>query len=113
PNSALLKSGAFKSVAVHYKIKKLHQHSHLYTSGTFHENFPGRKFFIRKSLPFTGKLLKQLRKEIPQANIAVRNFPMTVEEIRKTSGIAEGGSTYLFATTFANARRFLLLCEKV
>lgn len=113
PNSALLKSGAFKSVAVRYKIKKLHQHSHLYTSGTLHENFPGRKFFIRESLPFTGKLLKQLRKDVPQANIAVRNFPMTVEEIRKTSGIAEGGSTYLFATTFANARRLLLLCEKV
>lgn len=113
PHAALLKSGAFKSVAVHYGVLKLHQHSHLYTSDTYREDFPGRKFLIKQKLPFTGKLLKALRKEIPQANIAVRNFPMTVEQIRKASGIAEGGDIYLFATTLANARRFLLLCEKI
>ncbi len=112
PNAALLKSGAFKSVAVRFHLLKLHRHSHLYTSDTYCGNFPGRKFLIRESLPFTGKLLKQLRKNTPQANIAVRNFPMTVEQIRKTSGIADGGETYLFATTLADARRFLFLCEK-
>lgn len=112
PNAALLKSGAFKSVAIRYNLLKLHRHSHLYTSDLYCENFPGRKFFIRKSLPFTGKLLKQLRKDTPQANIAVRNFPMSVEQIRKTSGITDGGETYLFATTLADTRRFLFLCEK-
>lgn len=112
PNAALLKSGAFKSVAVRFHLLKLHRHSHLYTSDTYCGDFPGRKFLIRESLPFTGKLLKQLRKNTPQANIAVRNFPMTVEQIRKTSGIADGGETYLFATTLADARRFLFLCEK-
>lgn len=113
PNAALLKSGAFKSVAVRYNLLKLHQHSHLYTSGEYCENFPGRKFRIQKSLPFTGKLLKQLHKDIPQANISVRNFPMTVEQIRKTSGISEGGEIYLFATTTVNTRRLILQCEKV
>ncbi len=113
PNAALLKSGAFKSIAIRYNLQKLHRHSHLYTSDTHCENFPGRKFRIRESLPFTGKLLKQLRKNTPQANIATRNFPMTVDQIRKTSGIADGGETYLFATTLADTRRFLLLCEKV
>lgn len=113
PNAALLKSGAFKSIAIRYEVFKLHKHSHLYTSDTYCKNFPGRKFLIRESIPFTGKLLKQLRKTTPQANIAVRNFPMTVEQIRKTTGIADGGETYLFATTLADARRFLFLCEKL
>lgn len=113
PNASLLKSGAFKSVAARYRLLKLHKHSHLYTSDTYCKDFPGRKFLIRESFPFTGKLLKQLRKNTPQANIAVRNFPLTVEQIRKTSGITEGGSTYLFATTLADTRRFLFLCEKL
>lgn len=113
PNASLLKSGAFKSVAARYRLLKLHRHSHLYTSDTYCRDFPGRKFLIREGFPFTGKLLKQLRKHTPQANIAVRNFPLTVEQIRKTSGIAEGGDTYLFATTLADTRRFLFLCEKL
>lgn len=113
PNSALLKSGAFKSIAVRNNLQKLHRHSHLYTSDIYCENFPGRKFIIRKNIPFTGKLLKELRKDTPQANISVRNFPMSVEQIRKTSGIADGGEIYLFATTLTDTRRFLLLCEKM
>lgn len=112
PNAALLKSGAFKSAATHYNLLKLHQHSHLYTSGKYCENFPGRKFIIRNYFPFTGKRLKQLHKDIPKANIAVRNFPMTVQQIRKTSGITEGGDVYLFATTTVNTRRIILVCEK-
>nr|WP_251620825.1 class I SAM-dependent methyltransferase [Odoribacter lunatus] len=113
PNAAILKSGAFKSIATRFRLLKLHQHSHLYTSDTPCPEFPGRKFKITAVLPFTGKLLKKLKHDIPQANITVRNFPMTVEQIRKTSGIGDGGHLYLFATTIANSRRVLLVCEKL
>lgn len=112
PHAALLKSGAFKLITLRYDLKKLHQHSHLYTSDHFRENFPGRRFRIRNVYPFSGKLLRKLRKDLPQANIAIRNFPLSVSQIRKTSGIAEGGSVYLFATTIAPARRIIVECEK-
>lgn len=113
PNAALLKSGAFKSVAYRYKVEKLHLNSHLYTSDEKVEDFPGRIFEVKNQYEFSGKKLKQLGKMIPQANITVRNFPITVDVIRKNSGIAEGGKLYLFATTLCNARRAIIECIKV
>lgn len=113
PNAALLKSGAFKSVACRYKVEKLHLNSHLYTSDEKIEDFPGRIFEVRNQYDCSNKKLKQFGKMIPQANITVRNFPLTVDAIRKNSGITEGGKLYLFATTLSNARRTIIECIKV
>lgn len=113
PHVALLKSGAFKTIASRYQVEKLHQHSHLYTASTFKENFPGRKFQVEEIYPYSGKTLKLLRKHFPKANITVRNFPATVEDLRKKSGIIEGGNTYILATTFRNAQRILIRCRKI
>ncbi len=113
PHAALLKSGAFKTIASRYRVEKLHQHSHLYTSSVLNETFPGRKFQVEEIYPFSGKNLKQLRKYFPKANITVRNFPVTVEDLRKKSGITEGGDTYILATTLHNAQRVLIRCRKI
>lgn len=112
PNSAILKSGAFQLISEQYSIDKLHQHSHLYTLDQKINHFPGRIFKVRQVMDFSRKKLKQWGKQFPQANISVRNFPMSVEEIRKSSGISDGGPLYLFATTLGNARRILIDCEK-
>lgn len=112
PNSSLLKSGAFKLVASRFNMVKLHQHSHLYTSDSYVADFPGRIFNIEEVYEFSGKLLKQLSKVIPKANITIRNFPMTVAEIRKRSGIKEGGDAYLFGTTTGNNKKVILYCHK-
>lgn len=112
PNSALLKSGAFKLVSHRFSIEKLHIHSHLYTSNQKINHFPGRIFQVKQVVEFSRKKLRQLGKQYPQANISVRNFPMSVAEIRKNSGIADGGDLYLLATTIGNARRILIECKK-
>lgn len=112
PNAAILKSGAFKLIATEYNISKLHLNSHLYTSGQKIGNFPGRIFKVASVHEFSGKKLKQLGKSIGQANITTRNFPLTVEAIRKSSGITEGGEVYLFATTLGNARKIIIECRK-
>lgn len=112
PNAAILKSGAFKLIATEYNISKLHLNSHLYTSEQRIGNFPGRIFKVENIHEFSGKRLKQLGKSIGQANITTRNFPLTVEAIRKSSGIAEGGELYLFATTLGNARKIIIECRK-
>ena len=112
PNTSVLKAGAFKQIAVRMEVRKLHVSSHLYTSGQLVASFPGRSFRVDEVLPFTGKLCKILSKTIPQANITVRNFPLSVEELRKRTKIADGGSVYLFATTLSDGEKVLIKCTK-
>ncbi|MDR1756132.1 MAG: class I SAM-dependent methyltransferase [Culturomica sp.] len=112
PHAALLKGGAFKTIAERFKVYKLHKNSHLYTSGQWLPAFPGRQFRVEKIITFSGKNWKELKKEIPKANITVRNFPLTVAELRQRSGIAEGGDLYLFATTANPAQRIIIIARK-
>lgn len=112
PNASLLKAGAFKSTAARFGMEKLHVSSHLYTSDERKDNFPGRSFVVEEVYPFSGKLCKSLAKDIPQANITVRNFPLSVDELRKRTKIADGGEVYLFATTLADNSKILVKCRK-
>jgi len=111
PNAAILKSGAFNQVSEHFKIDKLHQHSHLYTSDNLIE-FPGRVFKITQITTYNKK---ELAKLIPnkKANITTRNFPETVAQIRKKTKLKEGGNQYLFFTTDLNNKHIVLICAKV
>lgn len=112
PNSSLLKAGAFKSTATRFGLEKLHTSSHLYTSDTGVAVFPGRSFVVEEVFPFTGKLCKGISGQIPRANITVRNFPLSVEELRKRTKIMDGGDVYLFATTQADNSKILVKCRK-
>jgi hypothetical protein len=110
-NSAILKSGAFELIAHHFNLEKLHQHSHLYTSDDIID-FPGRIFKIKKIFEYTKNEMKQLLQNA-KANITTRNFPETVENIRKKWKISDGGTVYTFFTTDANNRKIVLLCAKI
>ena len=112
PNSSLLKAGAFKSTATRFGLEKLHTSSHLYTSDIGVAVFPGRSFVVEEVFPFTGKLCKGISGQIPRANITVRNFPLSVEELRKRTKIMDGGDVYLFATTQADNSKILVKCRK-
>ena len=113
PNSSILKAGAYRSVAVKYDLKKLHPNSHLYTSDVLVEDFPGRKFQIKAVISPSKKEIKTHFNHITQANIATRNYPFSVADIRKQIKLKEGGSDYIFATTLANEKKVLILCHKV
>ena len=112
PNSSLLKSGCYKSIGLRYAVDKLHPDSHLYTSSRYLPDFPGRVFQVEAVSSFNKKDLKTLLHDIFQANISVRNFPHTVDQLRKQLKLMEGGEIYLFATTLANGRRVLLKTKK-
>ena len=111
PNSAILKSGGFNQVSKIYKIAKLHQHTHLYTADNLID-FPGRNFKILDSIRFDKKLLNKL---LPsnKANIATRNFPLTVSQIREKTKIKDGGNKYLFFVTNILNKHIILICDKV
>ena len=111
PNSAILKSGGFDRVGLHFKIAKLHQHSHLYTADE-PIAFPGRVFEIQHCISYT-KLEMKRYIENQQANVTTRNFPDTVESIRKKWKIKDGGNQYCFFTTDLNNNKIVLICTKI
>ena len=47
--------------------------------------------------------LKQALAGLTHANIAVRNFPLSVTQLRNKLKLKDGGHTYLFATTMRKA----------
>lgn len=110
PNAAIMKSGGFDWISAQFKLKKLHPHSHLYTSDNLIE-FPGRVFTIDQIIPYNKTEMKRLANQ--KANITVRNFPDTVENIRKKWKINDGGNCYSFYTTDVNNHKIVLLCSKL
>ncbi|PNQ72972.1 SAM-dependent methyltransferase [Hanstruepera neustonica] len=109
PNAAILKAGAFNSLASQFNLCKLHKHTHLYTSDTLFE-FPGRKFKVENVIPYNKKKFKKTN--IKKANITTRNFPETVKDIRKKLSIQDGGDIYLFFTTNPSNERIIIICKK-
>jgi hypothetical protein len=109
PNAAIMKSGGYKALGHSLGLKKLQEHSHLYTSHTLIP-FPGRAFKVLEVLPATKMNLRKLSGT--KANITTRNYPESVARLRKRLKIKEGGDTYLFFTTDLYGRHIALYCEK-
>lgn len=112
PNASVLKMGLFNEVCDSFDVFKLHPNSHLYTSEKLVPDFPGRKFQIMGTAVYQKK---EVRKYVLQgkANITVRNFPDSVETIKKKLKIKDGGNNYLFATTLKNENKVIIVCEKL
>lgn len=113
PNTAIMKSGFYKTIADKYKIEKLHVSSHLYTSSRLIEDFPGRVFAVERSDVYNKKNIKSITDGLKQANISTRNFPLSVAELRKTLSLRDGGDAYLFATTLKNRDKVIVRCRKM
>jgi hypothetical protein len=113
PNASILKAGAFRTVAHRFALRKLHPNSHLYTSDELAADFPGRIFEVGEVIDFASKNIKTLASRYPKANLTTRNFPLTVDALRKKTKIKDGGDDYLFATTCEGDRRVVVCCRKV
>ncbi len=110
PNAAILKSGAFKSVSSRLNVLKLHPNTHLYTLNKLID-FPGRRFKIEKILPYSKKLLK--KEFIYKANVSSRNFPESVDQIKRKLNVKDGGNVFLFVTTSITKNRVIIICSKI
>ena len=111
PYSSLLKAGAYKSLCTHFPVEKLAVSSHLYTSDEPINDFPGRAFRVVDTFTLNKKEVKEHLGNVKKANIAVRNFPLSANELRNRLKIKEGGDIYLFATTHME-KRLVIMCEK-
>lgn len=112
PNAAVMKAGAFKLLSERYSLKKLQMHSHLYTSDKMVEGFPGRIFQVYEVIPFNRKDLKEKMKEVKKANVAVRNFPLSAEDLKKQLKLEDGGMVYIYGTTLRGERKVIIRCGR-
>lgn len=110
PNASVLKAGGFKSIAAQFGLNKLAVNTHLYTSNELITNFPGRVFKITNTLDYNEKSVKTLG--LKKANIATRNFPDSIEQIKKKLKLTDGGNNYLFATRNLYDKLILMVTEK-
>lgn len=113
PNASIMKAGCFALLEQRFKVAQLDKNSHLFVSDSDISDFPGRRFLIEKTTSMNKRELKAALAGIDKANITVRNFPMSVAELRKRLKLKEGGDLYLFATTIAGHQHQLFLCRKI
>lgn len=112
PNPALMKAGCYKLLTHRFDIFKLHKNSNLYTSEQLVSRFPGRVFEVEGCMRYNKKLKEALLFDVEKASIAVRNFPLSVDELRKVLKIKDGDGTFLFATTLKGEERVIIKTKK-
>lgn len=112
PNASLMKAGCFGVLSERYDARMLSKNSHLFVSREPIAVFPGRSFRIIAVSSFNKKELKRHLSGITKANIAIRNFPLSVAELRKRLKLKDGGETYIFATTLSDESHVLMITEK-
>ena len=112
PNASLMKAGCFGVLSERYDARMLSKNSHLFVSREPIAVFPGRSFRIIAVSSFNKKELKRHLSGITKANIATRNFPLSVAELRKRLKLKDGGEIYIFATTLSDESHVLVITEK-
>ena len=112
PNASIMKAGCFDELAAAYGVSPVSRNSHLFLSTEPVEGFPGRAFSIERVTTLNKRELRQALAGIEKANIATRNFPLSVAELRKRLKLKDGGDVYIFATTTAEDEHLLLISHK-
>ena len=113
PNASLMKAGCFDVLAERFPVRQVALNSHLYLASKEINGFPGRGFRVECVSSMNKQELKAALADIGQANIAVRNFPLSADQLRKKMKIKDGGSIYIFATTTSKGEHKLFICRKI
>ena len=108
-----MKAGCFDAVEARFPVRQIASNSHLFLSSVEIEDFPGRRFHVLSISSMNKQELRVALKDIERANISVRNFPMSVDQLRKKLKLKDGGDTYIFATTTGFGEHKLLICRKI
>jgi hypothetical protein len=117
PNASVMKSGCFAELATRYGVRQLAPNSHLFLSASPIVGFPGRSFQILSISSANRKKFSESLASagfpLERANISVRNFPLTADQLRKKLKLKDGGEAYIFATTLADGTHRLFICRKI
>ena len=112
PNAAVMKAGIFNALSQQFQIAKLAKNTNLFTANELHEDFPGRIFRIEAVHEFHPRKTTKELSHLASASIAVRNFPLTAEELRKVLKIKDGNAGYLFGCTLWDGKKIILQTQK-
>ena len=113
PNASVMKAGCFNLISHRFGITQPDANSHLFLSDKLVEGFPGRRFVIERVSTMNKRELKEALAGIDKANVAVRNFPLSVADLRKRLKLKDGGDVYIFATTDAKKGHLVMVCRKI
>ena len=129
PGVACMKAGCFKLLSQRYALDKLHRNSHLYTSDNLASDFPGRVFEVIETFPFDKKTKKEISSRCQQttdngqqtssksgslkASVAIRNFPLSADELKKNLGLQDGSDFYIFGTTMKGEKKVVVMTKKL
>ena len=113
PNASIMKAGCFKELAERFSVQQISVNSHLFLSSVEIDDFPGRRFQILSISSMNKQELRIALKETERANISVRNFPLSADQLRKKLKLKDGGDTYIFATTTSDGAHRLYICRKI
>ena len=113
PNASIMKAGCFGLLTERYPVKAVATDSHLFVSHEEVKNFPGRRFVITTVTTMNKKELSSTLKGITQANVAVRNFPMSAQQLRQRLHLQDGGDIFIFGTTTATKQRVIFICKRM
>lgn len=113
PNASIMKAGCFDALAEHYAVRQVSPNSHLFLSADEIGDFPGRGFQVVAVSSMNKAELRTTLSTLERANISVRNFPLTADQLRKKLKLKDGGSDYIFATTASDGRHKLFICRKI
>ena len=111
PNKSILKAGAFKLVSERFNAPKLAPSTHLYTSDSLIEEFPGKIYLVEECIPFSKKTIKEVASKYPKADLTARNFPLDTNAVKKLSGIKDGGEKHIFATTLNSSEKIIIIAS--
>ena len=113
PNASIMKAGCFREIEERFPVRQVSDNSHLFLSSVEIADFPGRRFQVLSISSMNRQELRSALQGMERANISVRNFPMSVDQLRKKLKLKDGGEVYIFATTMADGEHRLLICRKI
>ena len=114
PDAAIIKARLSGELARKLNIQFLNHTVDYLTSNSLVEPFPGRSFRVEECLPFKPKSFRSEleRRGISKASIQRRDFPLSVQELRKRYRLGESSEHYLFFTKDGSGGLVCLICRK-
>jgi len=113
PYKSLSKASPCQWLSRRYGVATIAHDSHVFLSRNPIADFPGRQFRLLGACTMKSPALQALLPASRRANVAVRNFPLSAEQLRRRLKLSDGGETYIIGTTAANGAHIILVCEKL
>lgn len=111
PNTSIMKSGCFELLTHMYSVNQIAQNSHVFISKNPVKQFPGKMLAVTNICTMNKLDLKQALNGITHASIVVRNFPMSVDSLRKKLRIKDGMQMRIIATTDSQNKHILIFAK--